>query len=109
MATILYGKHVLLVTVAAVAVTLAPVTHAAPSGPVTATVCNAGACAPIPPEVAVVVFFSKNIIANIQAAGGESGELAKVLRGATGISVRDIQRYGIFGGECSIFRRPLGC
>jgi hypothetical protein len=45
---------------------------------------------------------------NIKAASGESGALAKVLRGTTGVSVRDIDRYGIFGGPNSIFRKPFG-
>lgn len=45
---------------------------------------------------------------NIKGAAGESGEIAKVLRGATGISVRDIDKYGVFGGPNSFFRKPLG-
>jgi hypothetical protein len=45
---------------------------------------------------------------NIKGANRESGELAKVLRGTIGISVRDIERYGIFGGPNSIFRKPFG-
>jgi hypothetical protein len=45
---------------------------------------------------------------NIKAAARESGELAKVLRATTGISVRDIEKYGIFGGPNSVFRKPFG-
>jgi hypothetical protein len=45
---------------------------------------------------------------NIKATGRESGELAKVLRGTIGISVRDIEKYGIFGGPNSILRKPFG-
>jgi hypothetical protein len=48
------------------------------------------------------------IVGNIKAAGRESGELAKALRGTSGISIRDIERYGIFGGPNSIFRKPFG-
>jgi hypothetical protein len=45
---------------------------------------------------------------NIKGANRESGELAKVLRGVTGISILDIDRHGIFGGPNSIFRKPFG-
>ena len=45
---------------------------------------------------------------NIKAARRESGELAKGLRVGTGISVRDIERHGIFGGPNSFFRKPFG-
>ena len=40
----------------------------------------------------------KIVDGNIKAASSESGELDKLLRASTGISVRDINRYGIFGG-----------
>jgi hypothetical protein len=50
----------------------------------------------------------KIVDGNIKAASGESGELDKVLRATTGISVRDINRYGIFGGPNSVFRKPFG-
>ena len=45
---------------------------------------------------------------NIRGAVRESGELAKVLRGTTGISIRDVERHGLFGGPNSIFRKPFG-
>ena len=50
----------------------------------------------------------KVIDGNVTAAAGESGELAKVLRGVTGISIRDIEQYGVFGGPNSVFRKPFG-
>jgi hypothetical protein len=50
----------------------------------------------------------KIVDGNFKAASGESGELDKVLRASTGISVRDINRYGIFGGPNSVFRKPFG-
>jgi hypothetical protein len=50
----------------------------------------------------------KIVDGNIRAAPRERGELAKVLRATTGISVEDIGRYGIFGGPNSIFRKPFG-
>jgi hypothetical protein len=40
----------------------------------------------------------KIVDGNIKAAARESGEVAKALRAVTGISVRDIQKYGIAGG-----------
>ena len=45
---------------------------------------------------------------NIKGAERESGELAKVLRASSGISVRDINDYGIWGGPNSLFRKPFG-
>jgi hypothetical protein len=48
------------------------------------------------------------IVGNIEAARQESGELAKVLRTISGISIRDIERHGIFGGPNSILRKPFG-
>ena len=60
-------------------------------------------------ELMKVVLIPVNIVdGNIKAASRESGELAKVLRGVSGISVRDIERHGIFGGPNSIFRKPFG-
>lgn len=49
----------------------------------------------------------KIVDGNIKGAAGESGEIAKVLRGVTGISIRDM-KYGIFGGPNSVFRKPFG-
>lgn len=48
------------------------------------------------------------IVGNIKATRRESGELARVLRATSGISIRDIERHGIFGGRNSIFRKPFG-
>jgi hypothetical protein len=50
----------------------------------------------------------KIVDGNIKGANRESGELAKLLRGTTGISIRDINQYGLWGGNNSIFRKPLG-
>jgi hypothetical protein len=47
-------------------------------------------------------------IANVNAAQHESGEIAKVIRATTGISITDIQKYGLLGGENSFFRKNLG-
>lgn len=46
--------------------------------------------------------------ANIDAAGRESGVGAQILRSGLGISVRDINQYGLWGGPNSIFRKPFG-
>lgn len=60
-------------------------------------------------EIMKVIMAPGNIVVNnIKAAGRESGELAKALRAALGISIGDIERYGIFGGPNSIFRKPFG-
>lgn len=60
-------------------------------------------------ELRKILLAPVNIVdGNIKGASRESGELAKVLRVVTGISVRDIGRYGIFGGPNSIFRKPGG-
>lgn len=50
----------------------------------------------------------KIVDGNIKASLRESGEVAKVVRATTGISVRDIEKHGIFGGPNSFFRKPLG-
>lgn len=50
----------------------------------------------------------KIVDGNIKASMRESGEGAKVLRAVTGISWRDIEAHGVFGGSNSIFRKPLG-
>jgi hypothetical protein len=50
----------------------------------------------------------KIVDGNIKGAVRESGEVAKVLRATTGISIRDIEQYGVFGGPNSFFRKPFG-
>jgi hypothetical protein len=42
---------------------------------------------------------------NVKAAANESGGAARALRAVTGISVRDIHKYGIFGGPNSLFHK----
>ena len=46
--------------------------------------------------------------ANIKGAERESGEIDKVLKATTGISVKDIKKHGVFGGPNSVFRKPFG-
>lgn len=50
----------------------------------------------------------KILSGNVRAAENENGELAKILRATTGISARDMARFGFFGGPNSVFRKPLG-
>jgi hypothetical protein len=50
----------------------------------------------------------KIVDGNVRATAHERGEIAKVLRATTGISVEDIRKYGVFGGPNSIFRKPFG-
>jgi hypothetical protein len=50
----------------------------------------------------------KIVDGNVKGSGRESGELAKVLRATIGISVRDIEKYGILGGPNSVMRKPFG-
>ena len=50
----------------------------------------------------------KVVDGNIKGSERESGEIAKALRATTGISVRDIDAYGIWGGLNSFFRKPFG-
>jgi hypothetical protein len=50
----------------------------------------------------------KIVASNVKGAERESGEIAKILRATIGISIRDINDYGIWGGPNSIFRKPFG-
>lgn len=54
------------------------------------------------------------VVGNVEAAPRESGEVAKILRGITGVSVDAINKNGgvfgggLSGGENSFFRKNLG-
>jgi hypothetical protein len=78
---------------------------AAVADPAVASVCNAGACAPVPVPVAaaflVAAAFKTNIEHNFVAAKDESGVLNQTIRATTGISIGDIERYGLAGGPNS--------
>jgi hypothetical protein len=50
----------------------------------------------------------KIVDGNIKASMRESGEVAKAVRAVSGISWRDIQKYGIAGGPNSLLRKPFG-
>ena len=47
-------------------------------------------------------------IANLTAAKNESGELSKLIRAITAISITDIEKYGLLGGDNSFLRKNLG-
>lgn len=57
--------------------------------------------------LAVVAWLGNSFASNIQAAGNEPGVGAQVLRGSLGISVADIQKYGILGGDNSYLRKII--
>jgi hypothetical protein len=59
-------------------------------------------------EGTALMILTPIIVNNFQAAGRESGEGAKLVRAVMGISVRDIEKYGLWGGPNSIFRKPFG-
>ncbi len=60
-------------------------------------------------EVMKILKGSASIVdGNFQAATRERGELDKVLRATTGISVGDIKKYGLCGGPNSELRK-MGC
>ena len=107
--------------------------HAAKAEPGTVTICTASgpmipACAAVGviaheivqalkgkeafgPNGEIMKVFAapvKIVDGNIKGAERESGEIAKIFRATTGISVRDINDYGIWGGPNSIFRKPFG-
>jgi hypothetical protein len=80
--------------------------------PVVATACNAGACAQVSP-VAAGVFIAVGILRptierNFEASKQESGLFNQTIRATIGVSIGDIERYGIFGGPNSFFRKPFG-
>lgn len=53
----------------------------------------------------------ENILANIEASKSESGDLDKLIRATSGVSIRDIKKYGLRGGpnsEVSKILRALG-
>ncbi len=95
---------------AAVAVALLlSISTGARAGGWTAEVCNAGACA-TPDPVIVAGFiaasvFQKNIERNFEAACKESSVLNKAIRASTGISIRNIKKYGLAGGPNSEVRK----
>ena len=100
------------IVVASALVVLGGFSKPAKAEPITAVICQAGACAPLPPPVALTVITAsllKKIIAgNFDAAQRESGDFDKVLRAITGVSARDWRDHGIWGGSNSLFRCPSG-
>ncbi|GGZ75652.1 hypothetical protein [Paraglaciecola chathamensis] len=52
--------------------------------------------------------LAENIERNIEGAKIESGELAKLVRALSGVSIKDIEKHGICGGKNSELRKLLG-
>jgi hypothetical protein len=50
----------------------------------------------------------KIMLNNLKASQRESGEMAKLLRAISGVSVKDIEQYGICGGPNSEVRKLFG-
>lgn len=95
------------VAVAMTAAFTSPLAHAEPAS-VVAQVCGTTGCVPIPPALAIAVIVAPVVIGNVHAAGNESGVGAQALRATFGISARDMDKYGFWGGPNSFFRCPLG-
>jgi len=64
---------------------------------------NGGVVDPIVKTIVV-----KNVKANIEGSKRENGVVNKVIKGGTGVSVKDIKKHGVFGGSNSVFRKPFG-
>jgi hypothetical protein len=48
------------------------------------------------------------IRSNMEGARRETGTVNQVIRAGTGVSVRDMEEHGIFGGSNSVFNCPFG-
>lgn len=67
-----------------------------------AEICSSGACANVDPIVAMALIALDALVAelNKKEPFGKNNDLVKM--------IADIQKYGIFGGDNSFFRKPLG-
>jgi hypothetical protein len=88
---------------------LAAISSSARAEPWTAEVCNGGACTGGDPVI-VGAFMAarvvqKNIERNFKASRQESSVLNKAIRSTTGISIRNIKKYGLAGGRNSEVRK----
>ncbi|GAB9148336.1 MULTISPECIES: hypothetical protein [Bradyrhizobium] len=59
-------------------------------------------------EAALIAAAVKIMQENIKASGRESGEIDKLIRAISGVSIGDIQKYGICGGPNSEARKLAG-
>ena len=57
--------------------------------------------------IAAAAWFVDRIVNNFNGAGNESGDGAKALKALTGISIDDIAKHGILGGENSYLRKII--
>jgi hypothetical protein len=96
-----YG--VLIASLAFVTVAPARAQQPAPSGSNSGTDAAEGAV-----EAALIAAAVKIMQENVKASGRESGEIDKLIRALSGISVKDIKEYGICGGPNSEARKIAG-
>jgi hypothetical protein len=54
----------------------------------------------------VIAVPVKILAGNVKGAERESGEVDKMIRAVTGISLKAINEHGLWGGPNSIFRKP---
>ncbi len=59
-------------------------------------------------EAAIIKKAIQLMQENIKASGRESGEIDKLVRALSGVSVKDIEKYGICGGKNSEVRKLFG-
>lgn len=59
-------------------------------------------------EAALIAEAIKIMEKNIDASKRESGEIDKLIRALSGVSVKDIKKYGICGGPNSEVRKLFG-
>lgn len=59
-------------------------------------------------EAVLIAQAVKIMQENIKASGRESGEIDKLVRALSGVSVKDIRQYGICGGPNSEVRKAFG-
>jgi len=59
-------------------------------------------------EAALIAEAIKIMKRNVEASKRESGEIDKLVRAMSGISVKDIEKYGLCGGPNSEVRKLFG-
>jgi hypothetical protein len=59
-------------------------------------------------QAVLIVEAIKIMEGNIKASGRESGEIDKLIRALSGVSIKDIKQYGICGGPNSEVRKAFG-
>jgi hypothetical protein len=96
-------KYGVLIASLAFTVGTARAQQPAPTGPTTGSDSADSAI-----EAALIAAAVKIMQENVKASGRESGEIDKLIRALSGISVKDINQYGICGGPNSEARKIAG-